>query len=90
VTDLPPSHPEKKAARQAGRIAVGSSTVLSVTGTVPFVEWLFTLFLDPAKMPNLAVISFIAGMVVASINLGLQLFLRGRAGASSVLEGEPE
>lgn len=89
MTDQTPA--QAKTARNAGRITLGSTTVLSVTGTVPFIDWLFTLFIhDVASRPNLAVISFIAGVVVASINLGLQLLLRGRAGAIELLEGDRE
>lgn len=89
MSDTPVEEAAKKSARKAGRISLGSSTVLSVTGTVPFVDWLFTLMIhDPASRPNLAVTSFLAGFLVAGINLGLQLFLRGRSGAAEILEGD--
>lgn len=75
--------------RTIGRLAIGSSTVVSVTGLVPFVSWVFQLAIsNPANRPDLAVISFIAGLIAAGVNLGLQLFLRGREGAVQYIEGE--
>jgi hypothetical protein len=92
MTDQPPAvTAAKKAARNAGRISLGSSTVLSVTGAVPFIDWLFTLSItDPASRPNLAVTSFIAGVIVAGINLGLQLMLRGKDAVAADLQGDNE
>lgn len=75
--------------RNIGRLSLGGSTVLSVTGAVPFIDWLFTIAIhDPASRPNLAVVSFIAGVVVAGVNLVLQLMLRGRDAVTQMLEGD--
>lgn len=96
MTDQTPAQPlavtaAKKAARNAGRVSLGSSTVLSVTGAVPFIDWLFTICIhDPAARPNLAVTSFIAGVIVAGINLGLQLMLRGKEAVAADFQGDQQ